>query len=189
MIDSQPHVGSSIGGGPLIGGGPSRAVLLDCAIVIATETITVALYGAVDVVTAPLLHTVLTALIAPGRIVVVDTVELRFCSVRGLAVLLEAGRQARRRQAQLRVVIAPGSSLARAWSMIGQVGVPPPYPDRQTATAMGPPVPARPLPHRRSVTDFGDPASPARTANRVRWDDGHESAYFPGSDARVVPPS
>jgi hypothetical protein len=21
---------------------------------------------------------------------------------------------------------------------------------------------------------------------RVRWDDGHESAYFPGSDCRVV---
>jgi hypothetical protein len=22
---------------------------------------------------------------------------------------------------------------------------------------------------------------------RVRWDDGHESVYFPGPDARVVP--
>jgi anti-anti-sigma factor len=163
MIDSQPHDGSSIGGGPSIGGGLSRAVLLDCAIVITNETITVALYGEVDVVTAPLLHTVLTAFIAPGRIVVVDTVELRFCSVRGLAVLLEAGRQARSWQAQLRVVIAPGSSLARAWSMIGQVGVPPSYPDRQ-ATATGPPVPARPLPRHRSVTDFGDLPSPARTA-------------------------
>jgi hypothetical protein len=24
---------------------------------------------------------------------------------------------------------------------------------------------------------------------RVRWHDGHESIYFPGPDARVVPPS
>ena len=23
---------------------------------------------------------------------------------------------------------------------------------------------------------------------RVRWDDGHESVYFPGPDAHVVPP-
>jgi hypothetical protein len=26
-----------------------------------------------------------------------------------------------------------------------------------------------------------------RTHYRVRWQDGHESVYFPGPDARVVP--
>ena len=32
------------------------------------------------------------------------------------------------------------------------------------------------------VTGEGD-----REHYRVRWDDGHESVYFPGPDARVVP--
>jgi len=158
MIDSEAD------GGSATGGGRSRVVLLDCEITITAKAVTVGLWGDVDVVTAPLLHAVLTALITPGGIVVVDTVGLRFCGVRGLAVLLEARWQARHQGAQLRVVIPPWSSLARAWIKLGLQGVLPPYRDREAATATGPPVPARPLPHRRSPIRFVDPASPARTA-------------------------
>jgi hypothetical protein len=30
---------------------------------------------------------------------------------------------------------------------------------------------------------------PAGEHYRVRWDDGHESEFFPGPDAKVVPPA
>ena len=59
MIDSDD--------GSLTGGGRSRVVLLDCEVTITAKAVTVGLWGEVDVVTAPLLHAVLTALITPSN--------------------------------------------------------------------------------------------------------------------------
>jgi hypothetical protein len=110
------------------------------------------------------MQAVLTALITPGGIVVVDTVGLRFCGVRGLAVLLEARWQARHRGAELRVVIPPWSSLARAWIKLGLYGLLPSYRDREAATATGPPVPPGHSPTAEAPSGSSNPALPARTA-------------------------
>jgi anti-anti-sigma factor len=131
MIDLEPDGGVPTNPGPP--SLPPGEVLLDWELTQSAQAVTVALWGELDMTTAPRLRAVLTEILTPGRTVVVDTAGLRFCSAGGLQVLAEASHRAHTCRAQLRVVIPPGSHLARVWIITGLASVLPPDADRDAA--------------------------------------------------------
>ena len=101
-----------------------------------TETgtsLVLSLQGELDANTAPQLRQQVTDQAVPGRRLVIDTTELRFCGSSGLAVFLEAQQEAEAHDAELRIVVRPDNPLRRVLDAVGLTEVLPITPDLDSA--------------------------------------------------------
>jgi len=98
-----------------------------------SNVVIVKVAGEVDLLTAPPLHDVLRLALdeCPGA-VVIDVSDLRFCDVRGLAVLEAFWTRARQRGSAF-VMAGRCTGLRRLWRIASSLAMPPCYPTVVTA--------------------------------------------------------
>lgn len=97
------------------------AGLLSVSVEASGEGIVVAASGELDMLTGPLLQDALLPAVAdalPGTDVRVDLAALTFCDSSGLAVLMQAGLEARTRGARL-VLVSPRGPVLRVLRVSG----------------------------------------------------------------------
>jgi anti-anti-sigma factor len=102
----------------------------------AGEVLVLRVAGEVDLLTIAVLQGALTSRLARGPChLLVDLAELTFCSVRGLSLLVEAGRTAAE-QGTGYSVTAPSRQATRAWTVLWPAGeLPTQYPTAAAGVA------------------------------------------------------
>jgi anti-anti-sigma factor len=101
----------------------------------AGEVLVLRVVGEIDLLTVAVLRSALTSSLArvPGHLLV-DLAEMTFCSVRGLSLLVQAGRTAAG-QGSGYSVTAASLQANRAWTLLWPVGPPTQYPTAAAGVA------------------------------------------------------